>query len=465
MTSALEINFDGIVGPTYNYGGLSYGNLASMIHGGAVSNPRKAALQGLDKMRLLMDLGVKQALLPPQERPHLESLRRLGFVGSDEEVITRAGREAPGLLVEAYSASSMWAANAATLSPSADCLDGRVHITPANLTNNLHRSLETSETARILDVIFPDEKRFARHPPLPSATSLSDEGAANHFRLCAEHGDPGVEVFVYGRKGLGYENREVARFPSRQTREASEAVARLHRLPKARTLFVRQNPALIDAGVFHNDVICVSNEYVLFFHTSAFSGGDTTVEKLRRHVSEHCDRDLVLLSVSNEELSPVEAVDTYLFNSQIVTLPDASMVLVAPMECRVKPRAKGIVDRILSDGTNPIRSVRYVPVRESMRNGGGPACLRLRAVLTEDEIQGVHPGVLLSPRLYNDLRSWILRWYRTNLSSEDLLDPSFSVEVCTALDELTQLLDLGSIYRFQREAGSGYNRAHNRLEQ
>ncbi len=50
-----EINFDGIVGPSHNYAGLSLGNLASARNAGAVSRPRDAALQGLAK-----DLGVSQ---------------------------------------------------------------------------------------------------------------------------------------------------------------------------------------------------------------------------------------------------------------------------------------------------------------------------------------------------------------------------------------------------------------------
>ncbi len=86
-----EVQFDGLVGPTHNYGGLSPGNVASQIHGGQVSNPRAAARQGLDKMRFVRDLGVKQALLPPQDRPSIATLRTLGFVGSDEEVIAAAG--------------------------------------------------------------------------------------------------------------------------------------------------------------------------------------------------------------------------------------------------------------------------------------------------------------------------------------------------------------------------------------
>src|SRR5690242_2694348 len=117
--SLREFNFDGLVGPTHNYGGLSPGNVASTLHGGEISNPREAALQGLEKMRFVSSLGVGQAVLPPQPRPSLKALRALGFVGSDEEVVTRAARESDHLLRLCSSAASMWTANAATVAPSA----------------------------------------------------------------------------------------------------------------------------------------------------------------------------------------------------------------------------------------------------------------------------------------------------------------------------------------------------------
>lgn len=243
---AREYNFDGIPGPTHNYAALSYGNLASLQHGGRVSHPRAAVLQGLAKMKRLHDLGAPQAVLPPHPRPDLDILRRLGF-GSDRPgddgpaLLQRAAHEAPELLARASSASAMWTANAATVSPSADTQDGRLHFTPANLSASLHRSIEAPQTARILQRIFSDPAHFAHHPPLPS--SLGDEGAANHTRLASEYGAPGLELFVYGASltpvskagqdddsGPIGETGEIGqadaarpmRFPARQLREASE---------------------------------------------------------------------------------------------------------------------------------------------------------------------------------------------------------------------------------------------------
>ena len=450
MKKAWEVNFDGMVGPTHNYAGLSYGNVASMRYGETVSNPREAALQGLKKMRLLMDLGVKQGVLPPQERPHIATLRRVGFAGSDEEVLALATKEAPDLLTPIYSASSMWAANAATVSPSYDSADGRVHLTPANLMTHLHRSLEPPETARILRTLFPDQHRFSHHPPLPEGATLCDEGAANHLRLCPAHNAPGVEVFVYGRTAFRKAREGPTVFPARQTREASEAVARLHRLDPARTMFVRQNPDLIDAGVFHNDVISVANERVLFYHNSAFAGGGAVVEEIKSRLQVHCGCELSTIEVNAKELSPAEAVTTYLFNSQIVTLPGADMAFVAPTECEENPRTRAIIERILAEDTNPIRAVHYVNIRQSMKNGGGAACLRRRIVLNQDQMESLHPGVLLTQKLYDDLRAWIVRHYRSRLTFKDLADPALLAESCSALDELTQILDLGSIYDFQQ---------------
>src|ERR1700737_3835048 len=108
-----EYNFDGLVGPTHNYAGLSRGNLASARHEGQVAPPKEAALQGLAKMRLVSSLGAGQAVLPPHPRPSLRTLRALGFHGSDEEVIARAATSDELLLRLCSSASAMWAANAA----------------------------------------------------------------------------------------------------------------------------------------------------------------------------------------------------------------------------------------------------------------------------------------------------------------------------------------------------------------
>jgi succinylarginine dihydrolase len=446
---AFEVNFDGLVGPTHNYAGLSYGNIASIRHGLTISNPRAALMQGLSKMKLLADMGLKQAVLPPQERPDLATLRRLGFRGSDSQVLEKAAKEAPEVLAACYSSSSMWAANAATVSPSADTGDGKVHFTPANLVSQFHRSLEPLFTSAVLKAVFKDESRFVHHPPLPAGLHFSDEGAANHTRLCTDFAAPGIELFAYGRSSFDASDRGPAVFPARQTQEASRSIARLHRLDPGRTAFARLSAAAIDAGVFHNDVISVGNQNVFLYHSQAFNGPGSVTAELRRKFEEHTGGNLVLIGVRPGEVSVEEAVQTYLFNSQLVTLPAWKMCMITPAECQENPGTRSCLERILGED-NPIESVRYVDVRQSMKNGGGPACLRLRVVLTEEEMSSTHQAVYFSDRLYDELLHWGSLHYRDRLHPDDLADPALVEEGRTALDELSRILSLGSLYEFQK---------------
>lgn len=399
-------------------------------------------------MRHLASLGIRQALLPPHDRPHLETLRRLGFSGRDSEIIKRAHTEAPEVFVGVCSASSMWTANAATVAPSADSANGRVHFTPANLCSKFHRSIEPETTGRILRAIFKDPSRFVHHPHLPGVSFLGDEGAANHTRFCAEYGDPGLQLFVYGRHGFraGVEPR---RFPARQTYEASAAVARMHGLDSDRVVFAQQNPDLIDAGVFHNDVASVGNQGVFLFHEQAFFESDKVFKELTQKYRALTKKDLILVRVRTKDVTPEQAVKSYLFNTQLITLKDRTMALIAPTECQEMPQVKSCLDQIIADDANPIQEIHYLDVRQSMRNGGGPACLRLRVVLTEDELKRCNPRVFWTEKLHETLKDWITRNYREELSIHDLADPKLWEESKKALDELTRILKLGSVYSFQ----------------
>ncbi len=446
----VEANFDGLVGPTHHYGGLGRGNVASARHGGHRSNPRAAAWQGLAKMRRVAELGGDQGVLPPHERPDISTLRRLGFTGTETDVLDRARREAPELLSACSSASAMWAANAATVTPSADSGDGRLHVTPANLVSQLHRSLEPETTARVLEAIFPDSQHFAHHPPLPATLRLADEGAANHTRLAPRVDGPGLELFVYGREALASETPR--RHTPRQTRDAAEAVARLHGLPRRRVLFLRQSPDAIDAGVFHNDVAAVGHRNVFLYHERAFLPGD--VGRLCHAYRSCFGEELVTVEVKEAELPLSEAVDTYLFNSQLLSLADDTTALLCPAECAESPRAADVLARV-RDGPNPVAAVHPSDVRQSMRNGGGPACLRLRVLLTAEERAASHAPVYFTPTLHETLGRWVDRHFRPTLRPADLADPKLLTESRTALDELTRILGLGAVYPFQRRAGGG----------
>jgi len=441
-------NFDGLPGPTHNYSGLAHGNLAAERNAQQVANPREAALQGLAKMRALAARGYPQAVLPPQERPDVRALRALGFAGDDADVIAQAGRDAPEILAACSSAASMWVANAATISAAADCADGRVHFTPANLVTHFHRSLEAATTTRVLQAIFDDASRFCVHPPLPAAPQFADEGAANHTRFAPQVAAAGVELFVYGRRGFGG-GTAPARFPARQTREASEAIARRHGLDPARTLFVQQRPDAIDGGVFHNDVVAVGERTFLFCHERAFVEQDRMLDQL----ADAIGGAFRVVVIREDELPLADAVATYLFNSQLLPRPDGRFLLVAPAECRAHRATSLILDRLLADDT-PIADVLTFDLRQSMRNGGGPACLRLRVPLSAEDRAAVRANVFLDGNLEQALDDWIRRHYRDRLASTDLRDPALLDESRRALDELTHLLRLPSVYPFQVEGVS-----------
>ena len=441
--AAVEANADGLIGPTHSYAGLSPGNLASSLNAGEASNPRAAVLQGLDKMKRLADLGLPQYVLPPHERPNIPFLRGLGFTGTDARVLEQAWKDAPAFAAAACSASPMWAANAATVTPSADSADGRVHFTPANLVTNLHRSLEHQQTQRALNALFPDPERFAVHDALPPVAHLADEGAANHVRLCTDHGQPGVNLLVWGREA--YEPWS-GPYPARQTREASEAIARRH--GASGTVLARQSRAAIAGGTFHNDVVCVGALDTLFHHELAFE--DTTaVHADIRRAAQGFEPQFV--QVSAADLPLADAISSYLFNSMLVALPGRDrLTLICPTETRDNARSRAVAeDLVASNG--PIGQVDYVDVRQSMRNGGGPACLRLRVVLTPAELAATNPAMRLTDGLHGALSVWALRWYRDRLTPSDLADPTLLDETRGALDELTAILGLGGgFYPFQR---------------
>ncbi|EOG3622388.1 N-succinylarginine dihydrolase [Pseudomonas putida] len=444
-----EVNFDGLVGPTHNYGGLSYGNVASQSNSQQGSNPREAARQGLAKMKALADMGFKQGVLAPQERPDVAALRRLGFSGSDAEVIQRAAADAMPLLVASCSASSMWVANAATVSPSADTADGRVHFTAANLNCKYHRSIEHPTTSRVLGAMFNNEKHFAHHPALPAVAQFGDEGAANHTRFCSAYGEAGVEFFVYGRSAFDSRYPAPQKYPARQTLEASQAVARLHGLSDDGVVYAQQNPAVIDQGVFHNDVISVGNGEVLFYHEDAFLETDAVLGQLRAKLASK-GGNFQAICVPRAAVTVEDAVRSYLFNSQLLSRDDGSMLLVVPEECRNNERVWAYLGQLTSQG-GPVKEVKIFDLKQSMQNGGGPACLRLRVALKETELAAVNQGVIMTASLYDTLLQWVDRHYRDRLGEADLADPQLLVECRTALDELTQILKLGSVYPFQRQ--------------
>ena len=427
--SVVEINFDGIVGPSHNYAGLAHGNLAATRNAGLVSHPRAAALQGLTKMRAAIDLGQVQGILLPHPRP---DHRWLATLASDY-----AAADAP-LRAQAMSASAMWAANAATVSPAADTADGRCHLTVANLVTMPHRSHEWPATLAQLRLAFADPA-FAVHPPIPAP--FGDEGAANHMRL-GDPDAPGVEIFVHGAPaGQARAGSSPARsattagiadpqFPARQHREASRAVARSHGV--ASVLFVEQSPEAIAAGAFHNDVVAVANGTVLFAHEQAFADRVRFYADLRDAFPA-----VEIVEVPASAVSLEAAIRSYLFNAQLLTT-DRGTTLLLPAEAREDAQVWRWLEAMVA-GNGPIRRLRTIDVRESMANGGGPACLRLRVAA---DPATVDPRFLVDPDKIGRIERVVAAHWPEAIDPHDLADPALVAAIERARGALLDALDL-----------------------
>lgn len=413
----VEINFDGIIGPSHNYAGLSVGNLASSNNAGAPSYPKAAALQGIEKMRANLRLGLAQGFFMPLDRPNQNWLSGLSTDMRSAE---------PHIRAAAFSASAMWAANAATVSPAPDTADGKCHLSTANLLTMAHRSHEWTGTLAQLKLAFADDAHFAVHGPVPAP--FGDEGAANFMRLCRTHGDAGIEIFVYGKTG--------GPFPARQHIEASKAIARAHRLDAAKTLFVQQSEVAIAAGAFHNDVVAVANEHVLFTHEQAFEHPEQTYADIKRLLPE-----AEIIMVPADRVSLADAIQSYLFNAQLVTLPDGGMALILPSEAQDHARVWGwLSEMVASNG--PIRQLVPVDVRQSMANGGGPACLRLRVVA---DPATVDPRFIANEDKLDQIASVVAAYWPESIVPDQLGEASLIDQVRAARMALLTMCDLTAL--------------------
>ncbi|MEP2101822.1 MAG: N-succinylarginine dihydrolase [Parasphingorhabdus sp.] len=418
MTKLQEINFDGIIGPSHNYAGLSLGNIASSTNAGEASYPREASLQGIAKMRHNIDLGLAQGFFMPLDRPNIGWLDTLG---------TKIKEAEPHIRAAAYSASSMWAANAATISPAPDSADGKCHMTVANLQTMPHRSHEWPGTLAQLRLAFGHQDHFAVHGPIPSP--FGDEGAANHMRLCRSHGEAGVEIFIYGKTG--------GPFPARQHVESSKEVARKHGLQDDRVIFAQQSDRAIAAGAFHNDVVAVANEQVLFAHEEAFEQREEFYAEVGRKFPE-----VEIITVPADKVSLADAIKSYLFNAQLVTLPDnGGMALILPTEAKETKTVWSYLQELVA-GNSAIRKLCPVDVRQSMANGGGPACLRLRVVADPTLVD---QRFMATPSKLDAIAGVVERYWPQTIMPDQLTDAGLLVEIQKArraLLETCALTDL-----------------------
>lgn len=415
MTKLREINFDGIIGPSHNYAGLSLGNIASSTNAGEASYPREAALQGIAKMRHNIDLGLAQGFFMPLDRPNMAWIGSLGATLNKAE---------PHIRAAAYSASSMWAANAATISPAPDRAAGRCHMTIANLQTMPHRSHEWPGTLIQLRTIFANHDHFVVHTPVPPP--FGDEGAANHMRLCTSHEEPGVEIFVYGKSS--------GTFPARQHIEASKAVARKHGLAESRVIFAQQSEKAIAAGAFHNDVVAVGNERVLFAHEEAFEHREAFYTELWRKFPE-----VEIITVPANKVSLADAIKSYLFNAQLVTLPnDGGMALILPTEAKENEPVWSYLQELVADNGS-IRKIYPVDVRQSMANGGGPACLRLRVVTNPEYVD---PRFIATPEKLDAIAEVVEQYWPKSIVPGQLTDADLLENIRNARQKLLQTCKL-----------------------
>ena len=372
-------------------------------------------------MKLMHDLGYKQCIIPPQERPLLND-----YIDYQNMAINA-------------SASSMWVANSSTIAPSADTKNNKLNILTANLNFTHHRRIEAPQTHDILNKIFTDTSKFLIHCPLNSDGTLDDEGA-NHTRFCNSYEEEGLHFFVYGRSNNESEESPT-KYPARQTLEASQKVAEELQIKNA--VFAQQSVESIDAGVFHHDVIGVGNKNLYFYHEKALQHEKESIENLK----DLFKGDLNFIRVTEQQVPINIAVDTYLFNSQLVEYEDGHLLL-APIRCRRNALVRKYIQSIV--GKNKfIKKVRYINLEQSLHNGGGPACLRLRVAMINSEYNSLHNGIKFTDTLHLRLRTWVKKYYETNLIYDDLFVPSYIKKCKLALNELTEILQLGNIYPFQ----------------
>lgn len=492
MTSLIEVSLEGLPGPTHHFGGLAYGNLHAMAHAKTESSPKRAALESLAKMSLLLKLGVEVLFMPPQLRPNGAFLSDMGFRGSLMEQLQRAYNDAPTLFLASLSSSFMWTANAATITASCDSQNGKVHITPANLLSQIHRATETATVARFFETYIASENVIV-HPPLPAP--FADEGAANLIRLEDSDGQ-GHYLFAYGRS-LVETLAQPQKFPARQTREACEAIVRRHGLSPNRVQYVQQHPDAIDAGVFHQDVVAFGHQGTLVAHERAygplcsaspnkegerfFQGasplephqgtrsleipkgalplgtpegasllgsrgqgaapqgepegaalgsdlpfpgeglgmGPRMVSTTARHPNTLLGPGFKTVEIPEKEIPLADLVASYLCNGQIITDRDQRRIFLAPARCQHIPTVTQWLNQNITRFADDLR---YIPVEESLKNGGGPACLRLRMPVTAQEYQQIHPAIKLTPAKIEQLEHLVNSLYPDRFHPTDILE-------------------------------------------
>jgi succinylarginine dihydrolase len=210
----------------------------------------------------------------------------------------------------------------------------------------------------------------------------------------------------------------------------------MHLLDPARTLFTEQSEAAIAAGAFHNDVVAVANERVLFAHEQAFADKGALLDACERLVP-----GFDYVEVPAAEVPLEDAIRSYLFNAQLVTPPDCQPTLIVPTEARETPSVWRWIERHVA-GNGPIRRVEVVDVRQSMANGGGPACLRLRVVA---DPATVDPRFIADAAKLDLIADVIRREWPEQIHNDELQQPRLIAQIEQARAALLQALDLSQL--------------------
>lgn len=434
----VELQLDRLVGPTHHFGGLGVGNVASKRNAGNRSNPAAAAIQGLEKMRLIARWTGCQLIVPPQPRPDYQVLRNLGFTGSDQEVLKRARETAPDLLSAVTSCSAMWTANAATVSAGIDSAitNRSPRLTVANLVSSLHRATEPPSTEADLRNALP--RSCIIDPPLAGGHAMRDEGAANHMRLGSCEAIPGIHIFVYGDG-----DPKPKRYAARQSLLACEAIARLHRIPQENVFYLKQHPDAIDAGAFHNDVVAMSHHDRFLYHEETFYEAESTLRSMDARYQTLYGRPLMRIPIASSSLSLNEAVQTYLFNSQIVTVEqDGPPRILCTRQVEQNPQTRQLVETWCNDRV--FESCEFVDLNQSMAGGGGPACLRLRIPIQENFLDSIPTTSRFTEATYQRLREHVEDHYPTELTIDDLARIEFQNSVAESQRKIRLLLSAES---------------------
>ena len=368
-----QVFIDTIPGPTNHFGGHAVGNIASMNSKNNILNPQKAALEWLEKVKKVAMIGGNQFVLPPQRRP----------LTHKKKTLTQSD----------ISSSFIWMANAGLFIPRIDTQLENNQFIPANMKQSEHRNIEHPFHQYWLKKILKYSKcNFHK------ILDINDEGSANSIRLWHKKNQCGVNIFVYGKPN--------ARYPIRQSKSSCEKIINITK-PR-HYILLEQTKEAIDAGVFHNDVIAFGFKNTIICHEKAFSNQKQELKKLKKIFTNSLNAPLNIVEIANNSLSLNAAVKTYLFNSQVIEINN-KFELICPIEVKENPNSYKITEKWVTNGL--FNKVHFVNIKSSLKNGGGPACLRLCLYLNDNEVKKIPTKFKLDKTKYKKISKIILEHY------------------------------------------------------